>query len=273
MAVPGMILSARAEPLQIVVLGDSLAAGYGLGPGDGFTDKLQAALRARGHDVAVANAGVSGDTSSGGLSRLDWSVPDGTGLVILELGANDMLRGISPDITEKNLDAMLARLQARNIAVLLAGMRAAPNLGPDYQKAFDGLYPRLAEAHGVPRESSQCAALSVLSRRRRRQRRPQSGRRHASQRRRRRPDRGAYPARGREGDRVAAPQFLSYACAEGFPAVQPSASPAAFAASRRKGRPTSMTSSGRSATGRQTARPPAMSASTWFMLSSVIGPP
>ncbi len=150
MAVSGMISSARAEPLQIVVLGDSLAAGYGLGPGDGFTDKLQAALRARGHDVAVANAGVSGDTSSGGLSRLDWSVPDGTGLVILELGANDMLRGISPDITEKNLDAMLARLQARNIAVLLAGMRAAPNLGPDYQKAFDGLYPRLAEAHGVP---------------------------------------------------------------------------------------------------------------------------
>ncbi|MGB3832712.1 MAG: arylesterase [Mesorhizobium sp.] len=150
MAVPGMISSARAEPLQIVVLGDSLAAGYGLGPGDGFTDKLQAALRARGHDVAVANAGVSGDTSSGGLSRLDWSVPDGTGLVILELGANDMLRGISPDITEKNLDAMLARLKARNIAVLLAGMRAAPNLGPDYQKAFDGLYPRLAEAHGVP---------------------------------------------------------------------------------------------------------------------------
>lgn len=150
MAVPGMISSARAEPLQIVVLGDSLAAGYGLGPGDGFTDKLQAALRARGHDVAVANAGVSGDTSSGGLSRLDWSVPDGTGLVILELGANDMLRGISPDITEKNLDAMLARLKARDIAVLLAGMRAAPNLGPDYQKAFDGLYPRLAEAHGVP---------------------------------------------------------------------------------------------------------------------------
>ena len=150
MAVSGMISSARAEPLQIVVLGDSLAAGYGLGPGDGFTDKLQAALRARGHDVAVANAGVSGDTSSGGLSRLDWSVPDGTGLVILELGANDMLRGISPDITEKNLDAMLARLQARDIAVLLAGMRAAPNLGPDYQKAFDGLYPRLAEAHGVP---------------------------------------------------------------------------------------------------------------------------
>ena len=142
--------AAIAEPYRIVGFGDSLMAGYQLDPGQSFPEKLEAALTARGHDVVIANAGVSGDTSSGGLSRLDWSVPDGTGLVILELGANDMLRGISPDITEKNLDAMLARLQARNIAVLLAGMRAAPNLGPDYQEAFDGLYPRLAEAHGVP---------------------------------------------------------------------------------------------------------------------------
>jgi len=150
MAAFGAVSPARAQPLQIVVFGDSLAAGYGLAAGDGFADKLQAALVAGGHDVAVANAGVSGDTSSGGLSRLDWSVPDGTGLVILELGANDMLRGISPDITEKNLDAMLARLKARNIAVLLAGMRAAPNLGAGYQKSFDGIYPRLAEKYGVP---------------------------------------------------------------------------------------------------------------------------
>jgi acyl-CoA thioesterase-1 len=97
----------------------------------------------------IANAGVSGDTSTGGLSRLDWSVSDGTRLVILELGANDMLRGIGPDITEKNLDAMIARLKQRDIAVLLAGMRAAPNLGPDYQAAFDAIYPRLAERHGV----------------------------------------------------------------------------------------------------------------------------
>ena len=149
MAVSGMISSARAEPLQIVVLGDSLAAGYGLGPGDGFTDKLQAALRARGHDVAVANAGVSGDTTSGGLSRLDWSVPDGTDLVILELGANDMLRGIPPELTEKNLDTMLARLKERGIPVLLAGMRAAPNLGADYAAKFDAIYPRLAEKYGV----------------------------------------------------------------------------------------------------------------------------
>lgn len=150
MAAFGPLAPAIAQSLQVVVLGDSLAAGYGLAAGDGFTDKLQAALRARGQDVAVANAGVSGDTSSGGLSRLDWSVPDGTDLVILELGANDMLRGILPDITQKNLDAMLERLKARNIAVLLVGMRAAPNLGADYGKAFDGIYPKLAEKHGVP---------------------------------------------------------------------------------------------------------------------------
>ncbi|MEW6630397.1 MAG: arylesterase [Pseudomonadota bacterium] len=149
-AVCGVISSAQADTFRIVGFGDSLMAGFSLGPGEGFTDKLQAALKAKGHDVAVANAGVSGDTSSGGLSRLDWSVPDGTRLVILELGANDMLRGISPEITERNLDAMLAKLKARNIPVLLAGMRAAPNLGADYQKAFDAIYPKLAAQYGVP---------------------------------------------------------------------------------------------------------------------------
>ncbi len=142
--------SARAETFTIVGFGDSLMAGFSLGPGEGFTDRLQAALRAKGHDVTVANAGVSGDTSSGGLARLDWSVPDGTKLVILELGANDMLRGVSPDITEKNLDEMLAKLKARKIAVLLAGMRAAPNLGADYQTAFDAIYPKLAAKYDVP---------------------------------------------------------------------------------------------------------------------------
>jgi acyl-CoA thioesterase-1 len=139
-----------AEPHQIVGFGDSLMAGYGLNPGESFPEKLEKALRARGHDVVIANAGVSGDTTSSGLSRLDWSVPDGTDLVILELGANDMLRGVSPKITEKNLDKMIARLKARNISVLLAGMRAAPNLGPDYADAFDSIYSRLAEKHGVP---------------------------------------------------------------------------------------------------------------------------
>lgn len=146
----GAISSVRAETFTIVGFGDSLMAGFGLGPGDGFTDKLQAALRAKSHDVTVANAGVSGDTSSGGLARLDWSVPDGTRLVILELGANDMLRGVSPSITEKNLDDMLAKLKARKIAVLLAGMRAAPNLGADYQNAFDAIYPKLAAKYDVP---------------------------------------------------------------------------------------------------------------------------
>ena len=146
--ISGMI--AAAEPYRIVGFGDSLMAGYLLNAGEGFTEKLQAALKARGHEVEVANAGVSGDTTSGGLSRLDWSVPDGTQLVILELGANDMLRAVAPDIAEKNLDAMLAKLKDRKIPVLLAGMLAAPNLGPGYKAAFDAIYPRLAEKYNVP---------------------------------------------------------------------------------------------------------------------------
>jgi len=144
------ISAARAEQVQIVGFGDSLTAGFGLAPGEGFTDRLQAALRAKGYDVAVANAGVSGDTSSGGLARLDWSVPDGTRLVILELGANDMLRGIDPQLVEDNLDKMLTRLKERKIPVLLAGMVAAPNLGHAYGEAFGTLYPRLAQKYEVP---------------------------------------------------------------------------------------------------------------------------
>jgi len=141
---------AGAEPLRIVGFGDSLMAGYLLPAGEGFTDQLEKALRDRGFDVSVANAGVSGDTSSGGLARLDWSVPDGTALVILEFGGNDMLRGIDPALVEKNLDAMLARLKQRNIPALLAGLVAAPNLGHAYGEAFGSLYPRLAEKYGVP---------------------------------------------------------------------------------------------------------------------------
>ncbi|MEO5323203.1 arylesterase [Mesorhizobium sp. CC13] len=141
--------AARAEPFRIVGFGDSLMAGFGLGPGEGFPEKLEAALRARGHDVVIANAGVSGDTTSGGLSRLDWSVPDGTQLVILELGANDMLRGIDPALVEQNLDKMLARLKQRNIPVLLAGMVAAPNLGHAYGEQFGTIYPKLAEKYGA----------------------------------------------------------------------------------------------------------------------------
>lgn len=144
-----LTLPASADAVKIVGFGDSLMAGYGLGPGEGFTERLQAALRTKGHDVTVENAGVSGDTTSGGLARLDWSVPDGTQLVILELGANDMLRGVAPELVEGNLDAMMAKLAARKIPILLAGMRAAPNLGPDYQQKFDAIYPKLAQKYGA----------------------------------------------------------------------------------------------------------------------------
>ena len=140
---------AAAEPYRIVGFGDSLMAGYGLNAGESFPEKLEARLREKGHDVVIANAGVSGDTTSGGLARLDWSIPEETDLVILELGANDMLRGVSPEITEKNLDAMLARLQQKDVEVLLAGMLAAPSLGPDYQQAFDAIYPGLARKYDV----------------------------------------------------------------------------------------------------------------------------
>lgn len=140
----------KAEPHRIVGFGDSLMAGYQLDPGQSFPEKLEAALKTRGHDVVITNAGVSGDTTSGGLSRLDWSIPDDAGLVILELGANDMLRGISPEVTEKNLIAMITRLQERGIAVILVGMVAAPNLGSDYAESFDPIYPRLAETYDLP---------------------------------------------------------------------------------------------------------------------------
>jgi len=149
LAVAALPQRSYAQPVQAVGLGDSLMAGYGLGPGESFADKLQAALRAKGHDIVIANAGVSGDTTSGGLARLDWSVPDATMIVILELGANDMLRGVAPAIVEKNLEAMIVRLKERGIAVVLAGMRAAPNFGADYAAAFDAIYPKLAAKHDL----------------------------------------------------------------------------------------------------------------------------
>ncbi|MBB3456737.1 acyl-CoA thioesterase-1 [Rhizobium sp. BK313] len=142
--------AADARTIQLVGLGDSLMAGYQLPPGDGFPAKLEAALKAKGLDVAIADAGVSGDTSSGGLSRVDWSVPDGTDGVILELGANDALRGIPPEQTEKNLDTIISRLKARNIPVLLAGMLAPPNMGPDYAARFNPIYKRLADKYQLP---------------------------------------------------------------------------------------------------------------------------
>jgi acyl-CoA thioesterase I len=136
-------------PVHIVALGDSLTAGYSLPVKDGFVPRLQAALTGTGIAAEIANAGVSGDTASGGLARLDWSVPAGTDAVIVELGANDMLRGIKPDVTRDALDAILRRLTARHVAVLLCGMRAAPNLGGEYGKAFESIYPELVAKYGV----------------------------------------------------------------------------------------------------------------------------
>lgn len=139
----------QAPPVAIVALGDSLTAGYQLPPGDAFPVKLQAALKAKGLDVRVENAGVSGDTSTGGLERLDWAVGDGVDAVILELGANDALRGIDPAVTRRNIDEILTRLKARGIAVLLTGMLAPPNMGPQFAAAFNPIFPELATKHGV----------------------------------------------------------------------------------------------------------------------------
>jgi acyl-CoA thioesterase-1 len=141
---------AQDRTLQLVGFGDSLMAGYQLAPTDSYTAQLEAALKEKGHNVTVTNAGVSGDTTTGGLSRIDWSVPDGTDGVILELGANDALRGISPEQTEKNLDTMIGRLKERGIRVLLMGMLAPPNMGGDYADRFNPIYERLAKKHGVP---------------------------------------------------------------------------------------------------------------------------
>jgi acyl-CoA thioesterase-1 len=138
-----------AEPVKIVALGDSLTAGFGLAPHDTFPARLEAALRGKGHAVEIANAGVSGDTPSGGLARLDWSVPEGTDAVILELGANDGLRGADPNLTRAALDGILRRLKERRIAVLFTGMLAPRNLGADFAQAFDAIFPALAAAHDV----------------------------------------------------------------------------------------------------------------------------
>ncbi|CAN1568134.1 TesA Lysophospholipase L1 and related esterases [Rhabdaerophilaceae bacterium] len=141
---------AQARQIRLVALGDSLTAGYQLGVRDAFPAVLEAALRARGLDVVVENAGVSGDTATGGMERLDWSVPDGTDGVIVQLGANDALRGLSPVLTELVLDTILTRLKQRGIRVFLAGMLAPRNNGPQFTAAFDGMYPRLAAKHEVP---------------------------------------------------------------------------------------------------------------------------
>jgi acyl-CoA thioesterase I len=144
-----MPLAHAQTPVRIVALGDSLTAGLGLPVNDGFVPRLRAALAAKGIAAEIANAGVSGDTASGGLARLDWSVPNATDAVIVELGANDMLRGLRPQVTRDALDALLRRLSERHIAILLCGMRAAPNLGADYVKSFEAIYPELAVKYDI----------------------------------------------------------------------------------------------------------------------------
>ena len=140
---------AAGEP-RIAVLGDSLTAGFGLPQEDAFPARLEAALRSEGHAWRVIDAGVSGDTSAGGLARLDWVLADEPEVVIVELGANDGLRGLPTNRMEANLDAILAQVRVSGSAVLLAGMRAPANFGPDYEAAFRAVYERLAARHGVP---------------------------------------------------------------------------------------------------------------------------
>lgn len=156
LVVAGLVLSglvgsvtAAERTIKVVALGDSLTAGFHLRGSAAFPVQLERALKAKGFAVEVANAGVSGDTSSGGLARLDWSVPEGTDAVILELGANDMLRGVDPKVTRGALSEIVQRLKARRIEVLLCGMLAAPNMGADYGRAFDAIYPELAVANDL----------------------------------------------------------------------------------------------------------------------------
>lgn len=147
--VSSAFVPALAKPIKIVVLGDSLVAGYGLAPGEDFPSQLGKLLDAQGRNVEIINAGVSGDTSSGGLARLDWSVPQDADGVILELGANDALRAVPPELTRKQIETMIVSLKKRGVDVLLAGMMAPPNLGEKYADDFNAIYPDLAQKHNL----------------------------------------------------------------------------------------------------------------------------
>jgi len=149
LAPSGAMAQVTPAPLKIVVLGDSLSAGYKLPREAAFTSQLETALKAKGYTVSVPNTGVSGETTSGGLSRLDWILADKPGLMIVELGANDGLRGIDPARTRENLDTILTKLSEKKVPVILAGMMAPRNLGSEYGKVFDAIYPELARKHGV----------------------------------------------------------------------------------------------------------------------------
>jgi acyl-CoA thioesterase-1 len=137
-----------AAPVKILAFGTSLTQGYGLPPGTEFTDVMQARLKAAGIDATLINAGVSGDTSADGLSRIDWSLADHPDAAIVEMGSNDALRGLEPKDTEKNLSLILGKLKAAHVAVLVLGMKAPRNLGPEYAAAFDPIYPKLARQFG-----------------------------------------------------------------------------------------------------------------------------
>jgi len=145
----GAFAQTKAAPVRIVVLGDSLAAGFQLKASDAFPAQLERALKAKGHAVDVINAGVSGDTTANGLERLRWAVPERTDAVILELGANDALRGLDAGRAKANLEKIITTLKAGGTEVLLAGMIAPRNLGEEYTRAFDSVYPDLAKKHGL----------------------------------------------------------------------------------------------------------------------------
>jgi len=148
-AAPGPAVAEETKPITIVALGDSLTAGYGVKPDDAFPVQLQMALRAKGRKVTILNAGVSGDTTAGGLERLEWSLDPSADGVILELGANDALRGVDPKVPRDNLDKILAGIKSKGLDVLLAGMKAPANWGPEYAKSFDAIYPDLAKKYDV----------------------------------------------------------------------------------------------------------------------------
>ncbi|MCU0816402.1 MAG: arylesterase, partial [Cypionkella sp.] len=142
------------EPVQILALGDSLTAGYGLPEGEGLVPQVNGWMQDKGHAVTLVNAGVSGDTSAGGLSRLAWSLQEGIGAMMVILGGNDLLRGLPPEVTRANIAAILTEAQARGLPVLLVGMEAPGNFGPEYKEKFDGLYPELAAEFGALYEKS-----------------------------------------------------------------------------------------------------------------------